>query len=67
VNSALYTVALAISALFVLERVFPLRRRKAKATNRMDVNVGLGALALLTVLDLEAMFMDKRFPEGWGD
>jgi len=48
VNSLFYAVPFVISALFVLERVFPLRTPKARLANRIVVNVGLGALALVT-------------------
>ena len=49
-NTSLYAVPLLIAALFVLERVFPLRTPKASLANRMVVNVGLGALALVTAV-----------------
>lgn len=49
-NTTLYTLPLVIAALFALERRFPLRRRKARLADRLLVNVGLGALALVTAL-----------------
>lgn len=49
-NRLLYALPFVILAMFVLERVFPLRAPKAASASRIAVNVCLGALGLLTAL-----------------
>ena len=69
-NSALYVVPVVIAALFALEHLFPLRRAKARLADRLTVNVGLGAMALVTALLVvqpvasAAWDMVSRYPFG---
>ena len=69
-NNALYVAPFVFAALFGLERRFPLRAPKARLADRLRVNVGLGALALVTSLVVvqpvasAAWGLEGRYPFG---
>ena len=69
-NSTLYAVPVVVAALFALEHIFPLRTAKARLADRLRVNVGLGALVVVTALLVvkpvasAAWDMENRYPFG---
>ena len=69
-SPAFYILPLLIAVLFVLERRFPLRTAKTSLADRLPVNVGLGASALITALLVvkplasAAWDLETRYPLG---